>query len=272
MGEETTWFDFLPGIHNLRTWAAHLLGRENAEQGFSQHFFYRWQMFSESHFTLAHVLGALLVLLFVIFGGITFRRAVAAGGEAAIVPPARFGLRNLFELFTDAVFSMMEGVMGRHNAERFLPFIGALAVFIFFSNALALIPGFIPPTSMIKTNLALALAVFLVTHIYGVKEHGIAYFKHFLGPIVKWYALPLMGVMLVIELISHIARPVSLTLRLMGNMASDHKVVAAFFMAVPLLVPVPFLILGVLVAIVQTLVFCLLTMVYIQGAVAHEEH
>ena len=263
MGEETTWFDFLPGVHNLKVVAGHLLGRETPDQ----QMFFRWQMFDASYFTIAHVLGALLVVVFAIVGGLAFNRAVAAGGEAAIVPPARLSLRNLFELFSDAVYSTAEGVLGKHDARRFLPLIGTLAVFIFFSNVLALVPGFIPPTAMMKTNLALGVTVFVLTHVFGVREHGLKYFKHFLGPIA-WLA-PLM---LPIELISHLARPVSLTLRLMGNISADHKVVAAFFFMVPLLVPVPFLILGVLVAIVQTLVFSLLTMVYIQGAVAHEEH
>ena len=87
----------------------------------------------------------------------------------------------------------------------------------------------------------------------------------FLGPVL-WLA-PLM---LPVELISHFARPLSLSLRLLGNIFADHKVVASFFMLVPLLVPVPFMILGLLVAVVQTFIFCLLTMIYIQGAVAHE--
>jgi len=266
MGEETTWFDFLPGVQNLKAIAAHLLGRETPDQGM----YFRWQMFGDSNFTLAHVMGALLVLLFAIVGAISYRRAVAGaeqGAEAAIVPPPRFGLRNLFEMFTDAVMSIAEGVMGPKNARRFLPLIGTLAVFIFFSNVLALIPGFIPPTATLKTNVALAVSVFLLTHIFGLREHGPKYLKHFLGPM-----LLLAPLMLPIELVSHFARPVSLSLRLLGNIAADHKVVSAFFLLVPLLLPVPFLILGVLVAIVQTLVFCLLTMVYIQGAVAHEEH
>ncbi len=263
MGEETTLFDFIPGLHNLKQIGAHLLGRETPDQGM----FFCWQMFGDSNFTLAHVFGALLVLGFVIIGGLAYRSAVAPGGEAAIVPPARFGLRNLFEMFTDAVVNIAEGVMGPKNARKYLPVIGTLAVFIFFSNTLALIPGFIPPTATLKTNLALAISVFVLTHFFGVREHGVKYFKHFLGPI------PLLApLMLPIELVSHIARPVSLSLRLLGNIAADHKVVSAFFVLVPLLLPVPFLILGVLVAIVQTLVFCLLTMVYIQGAVAHEEH
>lgn len=256
MGEEATWFDLLPGFKNLEHYAKHFLSRDTiAVEQFP------------SHFSITHVASVALILLFVAIGALAFRSAVSKGGEAAIVPPGRFNLRNLFEMFTDAVLGIAEGVMGPKNARRFLPLIGTLAFFIFFSNVLALIPGFAPPTATLKTNVALALTVFVLTHYYGVKEHGLAYFKHFLGPVI-WLA-PLM---LPIELVSHIARPLSLSLRLLGNIAADHKVVASFFALVPLLVPVPFLILGVLVAIVQTLVFCLLSMVYIQGAVAHEGH
>jgi F-type H+-transporting ATPase subunit a len=254
MGEETSWFDLLPGLHNLELFSKQYLARtEFGVQGFP------------SAFSMTHVWGTVMVLLFVSIGAFAFSRAVAGGGRDAIVPPATFNLRNLFEMFTDAIVNVATGVMGEKNARRFLPLIGTFAVFIFFSNILALIPGFIPPTSTVKTNLALALVVFVMTHIYGLKDNGIAYLKHFLGPII-WLA-PLM---LIIEIISHIARPVSLTMRLVGNIAADHKVVAAFFALVPILVPVPFLILGVLVCIIQTMVFCILAMVYIQSAVAHE--
>jgi F-type H+-transporting ATPase subunit a len=109
--------------------------------------------------------------------------------------------------------------------------------------------------------------VFFATHIYGVKEHGLAYFKHFLGP-----SLPLAPLMLPIELISHFARPLSLAVRLMGNMMADHKVVMSFFALVPILVPLPFLLLGILICLIQALVFCTLAMVYIGMAMEHEEH
>jgi F-type H+-transporting ATPase subunit a len=253
MGEESTWFDYLPGWENLNRYAEQYLGRHVGTQVFP------------TSFTLTHVMSVALVTLFCITGALAFSSSVSKGGEAAIVPPRKWTLRNLFEMFSEAVLSVAEGVMGPKNARRFLPLVGTLAFFIFFSNALALIPGFAPPTATPKTNLALGLAVFLLTHFYGVREHGLAYFKHFLGPV--WW---LAWLMLPIEIVSHIARPISLTLRLMGNMFADHKVVGTFFFLVPLLVPIPFLILGVLVVIVQTMVFCLLTMVYIQGAVAHE--
>jgi F-type H+-transporting ATPase subunit a len=190
---------------------------------------------------------------------------VARGGEEALVPPAKLTLRNLFEMLAEAIFSVAVGVMGEKNARRYLPVIGSFAIFIFFCNALALIPGFIPPTATLKTNLALAVTVFFLTQYYGVREHGLAYLKHFMGPV-----LALAPLFFLIEIVGHLARPISLSMRLLGNMFADHKVVSAFFMLIPLLVPVPFLILGVLVVIIQTLVFTLLTMVYIQGAVAHE--
>ena len=179
-------------------------------------------------------------------------------------------------------------------------------------------PGFSAPTDSLKTNVGLAIFVFLLTHIYGVKEHGLAYFKHFLGPsdshgrdpsilglpiwllcallylgggiallmghkvagiglalgLVGFIAIkmPLAPLMLPIELISHLARPMSLAVRLMGNMMADHKVVMSFFALVPILVPLPFLLLGLLVCLVQALVFCTLTMVYIGSAIEHEEH
>lgn len=265
MGEHSTWFDFLYGLEGwqrLHTFLEHQLGRG---PGTARP--WKFAMLSDTHFTLTHVLEAMLVAAFLIFGAFAYKGAVSRGGRDAVVPPARFNLRNLFEMFTDGVLSTMEGVMGKKNAVKYLPFIGSLAFFIFFCNALALLPGFAPPTDTLKTNLALAMLVFLATHYFGVKEHGIKYFKHFLGPI-PWLA-PLM---LPIELISHIARPMSLAMRLMGNMASDHKVVFTFTALVPLIVPIPFLVLGTLVVIVQTLVFCLLSMVYISMAVAHDEH
>jgi F-type H+-transporting ATPase subunit a len=256
MHEESTWFDLLPGLKNLEEYLKHHFAR--TQMGVEQF---------PSAFSLTHVYSVALVLLFVTIGAIAFNRAVSKGGEEAIVPPKKFGLRNLFEMFTEGVLSVASGVMGEANAKRFLPLIGTLAFFIFFSNVLALLPGFAPPTATLKTNLALSLTVFLMTHVYGVAKHGLPYFKHFFGPV--WWLAPLM---LPIELVSHIARPASLALRLLGNIAADHKVVSAFFALVPLLVPVPFLILGVLVCIVQTLVFSLLTMVYISQAVEDHGH
>lgn len=261
MGEHGTWFDFLnriPGWSDLAGPGGsleHSLGRK-----------WQWQLFGPSSWGLNHVLVALVVLLFTIFAARKFYAGTKAA-DRGIVPPRRMNLRNFMEYMAESVYGMVEGTMGEHNAPRFFPLIGALWLFILFGNLAALIPGFVSPNDTLKTNVGLALLVFLLTHVYGVKEHGLAYFKHFLGP-----SLPLAPLMLPIELISHLARPMSLSLRLMGNMLADHKVVFAFFTLVPLLVPIPFLLLGLLVCLIQALVFCTLTMVYIGMAVEHGEH
>jgi F-type H+-transporting ATPase subunit a len=165
----------------------------------------------------------------------------------------------------EVVYGMVEGAMGEKQAARFFPLIGALWFFILSCNLIGLIPGFIAPTDTLKTNVGIALMVFVLTHYYGVKEHGLAYFKHFLGPTPA-----LAPLMLPIEVVSHVARPLSLSVRLMGNMMADHKVVFSFFALVPLIVPLPFLLLGLLVCLIQALVFTTLTMVYISMAIEHE--
>src|SRR5262249_50477054 len=157
-----------------------------------------------------HVLVAASVTLFLIIGAFVYKGAVAGGGERALIPPRGFTLRNIFEMFCDGILSTMEGVMGRKNAVKFLPFVGPFAFFIFFCNIIGLVPGFEPATDTLKTNLALALIVFFATHYLGFREHGVKYIKHFLGP-VMWLA----PFMLIIELISHFARPISLSVRLM---------------------------------------------------------
>lgn len=255
MGEHDTWTDFLKNIPQYRQLLHDTevsLGRE-----------WEWMMFGKSHFSLTYVLWALVVMLFVLFGASRFSSSVKK--KDGIIPPAGFGMRNLFEMIIDGTYGMMVQVMGEKSAKRHLPLIGSLALFILFSNVMALIPGFGVPTASLTTNLGIAALVFVATHYYGLKEHGISYLKHFLGPV--WWLAPLM---LIIEIVSHFARPISLSIRLLGNMVADHKVVFSFFVLVPILVPVPFLFLGLLVSVVQTLVFCLLSMVYISMATAHD--
>ena|ERR1043165_1421876 len=258
MGEHGTWFDYLNRFSFWRSFnhsAEHALGRK-----------WKWMMFDESGWTLTHVLTTIVVLLFVVWGCMAFYRGLKSA-DKGLVPPRKMNLRNFFEYTAESTYGMVEGAMGEHNAARFFPLIGALWMFILFGNLIGLIPGFVTPHDTLKTNVGLAVFVFLLTHIYGVKEHGLAYFKHFLGPVwwLSWLILP-------IELISHFARPLSLSVRLLGNMMADHKVVMSFFALVPILVPLPFMLLGLLVCLIQALVFCTLTMVYIGMAVEHEEH
>jgi F-type H+-transporting ATPase subunit a len=202
-----------------------------------------------------------------------------------VVPPKRFGAMAFFEMAYEAIMGLASGVLG-HDAPRFMFLIGGLAVYILFSNLLGIIPGLAPPTDNVNTTAACALTVFFATHYYGLKAQGLSYLKHFVGPSI-WLA-PLM---IPIEIIGHCARPLSLSLRLFGNMFGDHIVLAVFtFMTVsltkfllakgsfalvftPISVLIPFVVvcLGIFVAVVQTLVFILLTMSYLAGAVA-EHH
>ena len=256
MGEHSTWFHLIPAFHNLEQWAKHYLERH-----------WRWEMFQDTSFTITHVVISAFIAVLLIVGAIAYRKQIGGNKEERLVPAKKMGNRNFFELIVEATLGIAEGVMGRKKAEKYFPLVGTLVFFILFNNMIGLVPGFVPATDTLKTNLALSLLVFVMTHVYGVAEHGLPYFKHFAGPL--WYLAPLM---IPIEIISHIARPISLALRLMGNIFADHKVIVSFFMLVPILVPLPFLVLGILVCTVQTLVFTLLTMVYIDMAVAHEEH
>jgi F-type H+-transporting ATPase subunit a len=181
-----------------------------------------------------------------------------------VVPEEKVNLKNIFELIYEGLLSLLNSVMG-HNGYKFLPLIGGTFIFIFFSNLLGIIPGFLPPTSNVNTNVACASVIFLATHYYGVKEHGFKYIKQFTGPF--WW---LSIIFLPIELVSHLARPFSLTLRLYGNMMGDHTVLSIFSHLVPLGVPIIFLILAVFISFIQAFIFSMLSMLYIGGAISHE--
>jgi F-type H+-transporting ATPase subunit a len=170
------------------------------------------------------------------------------------------GVQNLMESVVAGIDGLLEDTMGKEG-KAYFPLIATFALFILVSNLIALIPGFYPPTANLNTNAALALTVFVMTHVIGFKKHGIAYLKHFMGPIL-WLA-PLI---FIIEIIGHIARPLSLSLRLFGNMYGHEIVLMIFIGLVPFLLPVPMMLMGVLVAFIQTFVFSLLAMIYIAGA------
>lgn len=218
---------------------------------------------------IIHVFMGIIVFVLALGLGISVYRATRK--KSAMIPPRRFTPVTFMEVLSEAVLGLMEGLMGEKNARKFFPLIGGLAVFILLSNMLGMIPGLLPPTDTLNTTLGLGVVVFVATHYFGLRAHGFAYFKHFLGPIIKWYALPLMLLMLLIETISHLVRPLSLAIRLMGNIMGDHKVLGIFLGFGVLLVPLPVMALGLLVAVVQTLVFCLLSMVYIALAVEESE-
>lgn len=186
-------------------------------------------------------------------------------------PDAKLTPRTFFELVLDAILNLLTEQLGnKEKAKKYLPLIASLALFILFNNIFALIPGFTPPTDNLNTNVGMALIVFFVSNIAGIMEHGfVHYFAQFLGPIRKWYALPLMILMFPIEIIGQLARPLSLSIRLMGNMFGDHATVAVLLTLFAIALPAVMMFLGVLVVVIQTVVFCILSVVYISMAVSH---
>jgi F-type H+-transporting ATPase subunit a len=173
------------------------------------------------------------------------------------------GLQNFMEVIIGGIENMIVETMGEHG-RPFFPLIATLAIFVLVSNLIGLVPGFFPPTANINTTAACAVVVFVVTHVVGVKEHGFKYIKHFMGPIL-WLA----PMMIFIEVIGHISRVISLTLRLFGNMNGHELVLMIFFGLAPFLVPLPMMMMGVLVSFIQAFVFMLLAMIYIQGSLEH---
>jgi F-type H+-transporting ATPase subunit a len=190
---------------------------------------------------------------------------VRKGADGALVPEGKWTFRNFFEIAAESLYKLTESTLGEHDAPHYFPVIGSLFVFIFVSNVVGLIPGLLPPTSNLNTTLALGMFVFLYYNFVGLKVNGLGYLKHFFGPVL-WLG-PLM---LIIEIASHIFRPLSLALRLRGNIEGDHIVLSVFSGLVPYVLPMVFYGLGIFVAFVQAFVFCLMTMVYISLSTAHD--
>jgi F-type H+-transporting ATPase subunit a len=176
------------------------------------------------------------------------------------------GVQNVVEVICEFLLNLAETSIG-HMGRYFFPLIATLFLYILVCNFIGLIPGFEAPTGNLNTTAALALPVFLATHFYGVKVHKLSYLKHFVGPIRSIVALPLMILMFCIEVIGHIARPLTLSVRLFGNMMAKHMLILILASLAPWIVPIPILTLGVLVSVVQALVFTLLTSLYLAGAV-----
>jgi F-type H+-transporting ATPase subunit a len=259
-----SWFSFLPFYESLQ----HAMS-EAFPPSYMEH---------SEHLGVQHVIAFTFVVLFLIGVAFYVNRRLQ-NTEANILPEGKVTFYGFIETIVGATYNMSSDLMGPKAAKYFLPLIGTCALVIFFSNALGLIPGFLPPTDNLNTTFAMAMVIFVVTHVYGVKEHGfVKYFSHFFGPKVPWWiAWFINPLMFFIELISHIVRPITLAIRLMANMTADHLVLGIFVslfagMGLVLLpVPVVFYLMGCLVITVQTLVFCLLSVIYITLAIQHEE-
>jgi F-type H+-transporting ATPase subunit a len=190
--------------------------------------------------------------------------ALIVRGSLRLVPR---GLQNSVEMVVEAIYKLVDENIGHHWGSTLSPFICTIFIFILLGNLMGLIPGFTSPTANVNTNAAMAVPVFLATHYYGLRAHGVKYINHFLGPIRSIAALPLMILMFFVEFIGHIARPVTLTVRLFGNMIGKHIILIVLAIITPWIVPTIILSLGVLVSVVQAFVFALLSTLYLAGAV-----
>lgn len=213
------------------------------------------------HYT--HVATLIIVSLLIMAMGLIAKVSLGSG-QTAIVPTDKFSLRGIFEVFTEYIGDLASQVIG-HHGRVFAPYFASIFTYILFNNLVGLVPGMTPATQNFNTTFAFGIFSFLAYNVIGLKHGGMGYLKHFLGP-VMWLA-PLM---LIIEIISHIIRPLTLGLRLANVMTGDHTVLSVFLGLFPIGPAIPFYAMGLLVCTIQAFVFTLLSMVYVALATADD--
>jgi F-type H+-transporting ATPase subunit a len=259
MPEHTSFFSYLiamfPALgENMHNFGASFLGHKPVEASNAE------PLVASAFIVLILILMALAV------------RAQVSKHETAVIPDAKLSLRTFLELFIGYFYDLMKDMMGPKRAKQYFPIVGTAACFVFFSNLLGLIPGFNPPTSNWNITAGCAVIVFFAFNYYGFKENGWGHIKHLFGPWLGPLGIPVNILLFVIELFSLFLRPFTLSIRLMLNMAVDHLLVTLALAGFALFLPIPVMILGTLVVVVQTLVFCLLTAIYITLSTEHEDH
>jgi F-type H+-transporting ATPase subunit a len=214
-----------------------------------------------------HVITFVLVGVLLVIAGLIYRSKLI-NVRNVIIPDSGISYRNIVELYGNFIYGQCRAVLGEKEAPKYFPYIGTIFIVILTCNLIGLIPGFLPPTEHLSTTLALGVFSFIYYNVKGCKEQGtLNYLKHFAGPL--WYLAVLI---FPIELISNAIRPLSLALRLKSNMMGDHLVLSIFSGLAPFLVPIIFMILGILVSFIQAYVFTVLSMVYISLATSHHDH
>ena len=254
MDHDQSWYNFLPGYDALLAFfQTHYANTVVFDNGIMP----KNPVFETIH----HVVAAVLVLLvLVLMSGLAHYQLKNI--ENHIIPSPKLTVLNFFELILQTCMNLMKDIIG-HDYRRHVPLVGTLTLFILFSNLLGLIPGFIPPTDNLNTTLACGLIVFVYFNYQGFRVHGFGHITHLANPVGEWWGWFLSPLFFPIEVVGLLVRPFSLGIRLAGNMIGDHKVLFAFAGVLPFLLPLPFMILGLLVSLIQTSVFCILTCVYI---------
>lgn len=222
----------------------------------------------------AHVFILLFSNLLILILGLLARQALltqkdskkSEKEENTVPPPSGgFSIQALFELVVEFISGLAENVMGE-KGRNFVPLFASLFFFVLFNNLIGLLPGMEAATGNINTTLALGFFSFILYNVCGFRAHGFSYLKQFVGP-----ALYLAPLMILIELISHLVRPLSLSLRLYGSMMGDHTVLGVFLSIATYVVPVLFYAFGAFLATIQAFIFTLLNMIYISLAIS-EDH
>lgn len=240
-----SWFHLIPGV-------------EGDHAAFGHH----------TYLVAAAWLASLVVVLFAVLarGGLT--AAMNRAGNQKYEASGDLSFFTAAEFVISAFKGLMDDMMEAKYTRLFLPVVASLAIYIFVCNAMGLVPGFLPPTDNINNNLGMALTVMLVYVVGGLVYDPKGFIHHIIGPV--WW---LSVLFIPLELLTYLViRPGSLTIRLAANMFGDHMVFGIMSDLVPLIVPVPFLILGLLVSTIQAGVFALLTSVYISMSLPHGDH
>ena len=220
---------------------------------------------------------ALLAAVLLVVSGLAIRSRLAST-EGGIVPDEGVSIRNLFELLVEVMSEQAQAIMGE-EWRRYFPVVGSIFFFILLSNLMGMVPGIGGATSDVNTAAAWALISFAVYNYVGIKTHGFKYIYQFMGPALMereiggthYHIRVLAPLFLPLEIVLHLARVVTLTVRLLANMFSDHKVVTVWIGMVPFAIPAIFMGLGLIVSFLQAFVFALLTMIYI-GQALEEPH
>jgi F-type H+-transporting ATPase subunit a len=212
------------------------------------------------HFVPAHI----VMILLVSFGLVIF--AWRLRGRLSVENPTR--MQHLVEVVLEALQGLMKEVIGR-NSRQYLPILGTLAVYILCGNLIGMIPGFLSPTSNLNVTASCAICVFVYYNYHGIRKHGLfRYLAHFAGPVwwLAWLLFP-------VEIVSHMARVLSLSMRLFGNIFAEELIIGSLNQYIfPFLTSVPVMFLALFASTIQAFIFVLLTMVYISGAVEEGEH
>lgn len=263
MDHHSSWFHLLPWYDQLKDFF---------QNNFASSVVFRSGLFPKERIfeTMHHVFAALLVFIILIVIAFVARMRLN-NIERNIVPSPKITLVNIFELIMSVLLSLMRDIIGK-DYKRYVPLVGTAALFILCSNLLGLVPGFVPPTDNLNTTIGCGLVVFSYFNIHGFRVHGLGHITHLANPLGAWWGWFLSPLLFPVELIGLLVRPLSLGIRLAGNMIGDHKVLFAFAGVLPFLLPLPFYLLGLLVCIIQTVVFCLLTCVYISLHTQEEGH